>query len=264
MVWFQVDDGMWSHPKMLGLSDGAGWLWVRAGAYCAQHLTDGVVPPAALRILAATDSNVAELVDAGLWEIIPEGHTFHDWDAYQRTREKVEADRAAARERQAKSRARKGHADDNDVTNGVSHAVTSPVTNGVTNPVTNGVSHTARALPNRTEPSRPLLVVADATEQPKPKPKDRSTTTPEEMPITDVMRRWAASRVPSIDIETQTENFLDHNRSKGSRYVDWNAAWRKWMRNAADYQARDQRNAPKATPVNQALQLAAMYHEQGI
>lgn len=174
MVWFQVDDGMWSHPKMLGLSAEAGWLWVRAGAYCAQHLTDGVIPPAALRILGAEQSHVDELVAAGLWLDEPGGYRFHDWHIYQRTREKVEADRAAARDRQAKVRAKKAESVTSPVTNGVSHAVTSPVTNGVTNGVSHGVSHASLAEPNRAEPSRAVkdkdTVTADAATTPPAKP----------------------------------------------------------------------------------------------
>ncbi len=31
MVWFKIDDGFWSHPKVLELSDAAVALWTRAG-----------------------------------------------------------------------------------------------------------------------------------------------------------------------------------------------------------------------------------------
>lgn len=103
MVWFKVDDGFWSHPKVLPLSADAVALWVRAGAYCAHQLTNGIVSPQALRMLAERDAAV-ELANAGLWDVVPEGFRFHDWAKYQPTREQVEADRAAATERKRKSR----------------------------------------------------------------------------------------------------------------------------------------------------------------
>jgi len=152
MVWFQIDDGMWSHPKILQLSPDAGWLWTRAGAYCAQHLTDGLIPDVALRILGATEDAIAELLDAELWHDTDDGYVFHDWHAYQRTRERVESEREASRQRQAKARAAK--AQSNAVSHGVSH--------GVTYGVSHGVSHTARAEPSRAEPLEELLITADA------------------------------------------------------------------------------------------------------
>lgn len=104
MVWFKVDDSFWSHPKVLPLSGDALALWVRAGAYCAQQLTDGVVSLQALRMLADRDAAV-ELANAGLWEVDPKGgFRFHDWAEYQPTREHVMEERAKATERKRKSR----------------------------------------------------------------------------------------------------------------------------------------------------------------
>ncbi|WP_280391259.1 hypothetical protein [Nocardia wallacei] len=104
MTWFKVDDGFWSHPKTVGLSDAAVALWVRAGAYACQHLTDGAIPAAALRMVgerAAAD----ELVASGLWVETAGGYAFHDWAEYQETSDAVKDRRAAARERQRRSRA---------------------------------------------------------------------------------------------------------------------------------------------------------------
>lgn len=101
MAWFKLDDAMWSHPKFLGLSDRAHRLWVRAGAYCAQHLTDGLVTEETLRILGAQRRHCEELWAAGLWERVADGgYRFHDWIDYQPTRQEVlQARRAAAAER---------------------------------------------------------------------------------------------------------------------------------------------------------------------
>lgn len=104
MTWFKVDDGFWSHPKTVGLSDSAVALWVRAGAYACQHLTDGVIAVPVLRMVGDKDA-AAELVTAGLWDETAGGYVFHDWAEYQETSETVKERRASARERQRKSRA---------------------------------------------------------------------------------------------------------------------------------------------------------------
>lgn len=107
MSWFKVDDGFWSHPKVLGLSDQAIALWVKAGSYASQHLTDGVIPRKALKALHGSPEAAYELVEAELWLDHIEGWCFHDWHKYQPTRSKVEADREKTRERVAKYREKK-------------------------------------------------------------------------------------------------------------------------------------------------------------
>ncbi|ADG96532.1 hypothetical protein Srot_0039 [Segniliparus rotundus DSM 44985] len=107
MSWFKVDDGFYAHPKVMGLSDGALSLWTLAGTWCAHQLTDGVVPHAALSMHRGTPERAQELVEAGLWELHPKGHKFHDWEQYQPTKEQVEAEREAAKERMKAARAKR-------------------------------------------------------------------------------------------------------------------------------------------------------------
>jgi hypothetical protein len=68
-------------------------------------------------------------------------------------------------------------------------------------------------------------------EQPATPPKaaKRATSAPETFPITDTLRQWARTRTPLVDIDAQTEIFLDHHRAKGTTFKDWTAAWRTWM-----------------------------------
>lgn len=96
MPWFKVDDQFWSHPKVVELSAEAVALWVRAGSYAAQHLTDGVVTYGIIRMLAADRDAATELTNAGLWDQ-RDGRTwtFHDWDDYQ-------PDAGASKERREK------------------------------------------------------------------------------------------------------------------------------------------------------------------
>ena len=129
MAWFKVDDGFWSHPKTLALSSDAVALWVRAGAYSCQHLTDGIVHEPVLRMLG-TDASAGELVDAGLWVPLGSGWSFHDWGEYQETSETVKKRRNDARDRQRRAREareqkRQQSQDVSRVTDGVSNGVSS-------------------------------------------------------------------------------------------------------------------------------------------
>ena len=103
MTWFKVDDGFWSHPKTATLSDAAVTLWVRAGSYCCQHLTDGFIKAPAMRLLGDAEA-VSELVEADLWHPVDGGWIFHDWSEYQETSETVKKRRESARERQRRAR----------------------------------------------------------------------------------------------------------------------------------------------------------------
>lgn len=120
---------------MIGLSDAALALWLKSGSYSAQHLTDGVITRKALVLLSASPESASELVSAGLWLDHIEGYCFHDWEKYQPSRKKVEAEREKTKERVAKYReAKKAHSyipgparPSLRVTNGVSNGVTTPV-----------------------------------------------------------------------------------------------------------------------------------------
>lgn len=90
---------------MFDAPDCAVALWARAGSWCARSLNDGFVPsrmPA--RLCDDPDTAVRELVQRGMWLRVKGGFQFHDWSDFQPTRESVESDRAAARERMRRVR----------------------------------------------------------------------------------------------------------------------------------------------------------------
>ena len=104
MPWFKVDDTFWGNPKVLACSPSAVGLWTVAGSWAAQQLTDGFIPETLLGLLRSKRKQAMELVDAGLWDKVDGGFRFHDWADYQPSKEKVSADREAARERMRKIR----------------------------------------------------------------------------------------------------------------------------------------------------------------
>ena len=105
MAWFKVDDKLHSHPKVLGVSLRAMGLWVKAGSWCADQLTDGHIPRAALALLNATTTDARALVTAGLWLETDGGWRFRDWVDYQPTKDQVEKRRAEDAQRKAEARA---------------------------------------------------------------------------------------------------------------------------------------------------------------
>lgn len=104
-VRFQVDSDFYDHPKVIGMSDAAFALWVRAGSYSTAKLLDGFVSDDALSLFSQTQQDAAgELVRHGLWKRTRGGYQFHQWGERNLTRGRVEADREADRDRKRADR----------------------------------------------------------------------------------------------------------------------------------------------------------------
>src|SRR4051812_4306842 len=78
-MWFKVDDGLAFHRKVVAAGNAAMGLWVRAGSWCGQHLTDGFIPDHMIAVLG-TVSQRKKLITVGLWEEVPGGCMFHGWN----------------------------------------------------------------------------------------------------------------------------------------------------------------------------------------
>lgn len=71
---------------------------------------------------------------------------------------------------------------------------------------------------------------------PEPNRKKRPTIAPKDFSVSEEMFDWAVAQgLPEARIRPETEQFLDRNRSKGTTYLDWTAAWRTWIRNAVKF-----------------------------
>lgn len=103
MPWFRVDDTFAHHAKVLEAGNAAVGLWVRAGAWSMQQLSDGFIPTQVVHTIG-TRSQARRLVDVGLWIAKDDGYQFHEWEQRQPSRVQVHADREAAAERQRKAR----------------------------------------------------------------------------------------------------------------------------------------------------------------
>ena len=52
--------------------------------------------------------------------------------------------------------------------------------------------------------------------------------------ISDKLRLWANEKSPQIDIDAETERFVDYWLAHGKKMASWDATWRNWMRRAPE------------------------------
>lgn len=91
-------------------------------------------------------------------------------------------------------------------------------------------------VPNRTQPNHtgPNPTGGERAKNRAATPTPLSST----FEILPLMREWGAEKVPMLDLDSATEQWLDYCRSKNVKYIDWQAAWRQGMRKA-DQWARE-------------------------
>ncbi len=110
MPWVRIDDGFWSHPKVMAAGLEATGLFVRALSWSCQQLTDGKIPKNMMPALgggARTKKLEAKLSEVALW--VDEGGHYHvpDFLEYNKSREEVLKKRKEAAGRMARVRANK-------------------------------------------------------------------------------------------------------------------------------------------------------------
>ena len=94
---------------------------------------------------------------------------------------------------------------------------------------------------------------------PKPKKPNRPSGVPDEFLVDQRMLDWLAQNQITTDWRTETSNFLDYHRAKGSKMADWVAGWRTWMRNSMKFAA--QRPTPPAVAKQQVSDSLTDIHD---
>lgn len=217
MTWFKVDDKLHDHRKARAAGKGAMGVWVLAGSWSADNLTDGFIPPSILTRFG-TKRDAERLVSVGLWHVAEQygetGWRFHEWDERQPTRAQKMAERLV--------RAEAGKA--GGLASGRSRRQANPKQD---------------ASPRLEPPSRP-----DPSLHPSDVERDaaaaahtprKGTRLPDgwnpEPDLIDAMR----TECPGIDLQAEHRKFTDYWRAKTGRdatKLDWAATWRNWIRNA--------------------------------
>lgn len=245
MTWFKVDDTFHAHPKVMAASPAALGLWVVAGSWSAQALTEGRIPRHVLpRLMPRWDRYARELVALGLWEEAEDGFVFHDWADYNPTR----AEALAQRERKAAGGSLGNHRRWHEARGKVD-----PVCRYCRSDDRSSDRYTDRSsesLPNRPTRPDPTRPIQEAPPPTAPPPaggetagksrRDGGTRLPDPFPVTPEMAAWAREKAPLCGPEDH-EAFCDYWRSvpgaKG-RKRDWVATWRNWMRREQERKAR--------------------------
>ncbi|PDQ34974.1 MAG: hypothetical protein B5766_08265 [Candidatus Lumbricidophila eiseniae] len=257
MAWFKIDDTWWAHPKTLELTSAAIALWVRAGSWASQQLTDGHIPIHVLPIFSAGPEIAAELVTVGYWDAVSDGWKFHDWDEYQPTRNEVHSRRKQEADRKATWRAAKTAKSQQDKGETESGALTA-VPLGHVRPAPD-LAMSLSALPDPTRPDR-LTTPTDVGVV------ARGARIPDDFTITDQMRAWAAERCPGVDIDLATEKFVNYWQArpgKNGTKLDWFATWRNWL--LSDFERLSAQRGPlppKVTAAERAFALTQKFRKE--
>ena len=124
MGFVKMDEGRADHPKLLAAGLAARGLDEAMIEWSKSRLTDGVIPEAAVAMIAAGHGErnwrrlAKRLVEVGRWEATEAGWVIHDFLEWQSSKAHVQAERKATAARVKRHR------------NGVTSGVTPPVTNG--------------------------------------------------------------------------------------------------------------------------------------
>lgn len=109
MTWMKVDDNLHAHRKPRKAGVPAMGLWVMAGSWSSDMLSDGFVPDyIAQSIDPDSEVHAESLVRAGLWEAAEqdgdEGWRFVGWHEYQPMKSDVQSKREQWRDKKARQR----------------------------------------------------------------------------------------------------------------------------------------------------------------
>jgi hypothetical protein len=73
------------------------------------------------------------------------------------------------------------------------------------------------------------------TSGPRPDGRPSLHELPETFALNDGMRVWAHQTFPRVDVDHETQKFIWHWRSEGTRKRNWYEAWKKWIADANQY-----------------------------
>lgn len=242
-IRFQVDADFYDHPKTIGMSDSATALWTRAGSYSAAKLLDGFVPESVVRQLStAPDEAASELVRRGLWRKVRGGYRFHQWkERGNLTREQVEQERSADRQRKRRQRQTAKQIENGQVEAGFVRPDSEP-DSGVT---PDGIRGLSVSVSESVSPPPQAPLIGDGSDPPSnTRRKRRTTKLPDNWtPTSEHIQR---AHDLDLDLQREVEKFRAHAEANDRRQANWNGAFTQWLLHADEY--RRQRAPQQAGP----------------
>jgi phage replication O-like protein O len=90
----------------------------------------------------------------------------------------------------------------------------------------------------------------------------KSNPIPKDFQFSNEMKLWAEENQITVNLISETEQFVDHFTSKGECRADWVPAWRAWMRNSKKFSPKQStgQTGQKLSPIGQSMaaRLASM------
>ena len=272
MGWVRISDDFYDNEKMGGLGPVAIALWLACIAYCNRNLTDGFIPRVKVRGLLdcsgvhydGENGPVADAAEAAIIELEqadilhrkghgcdicrarqgregnpgePDGRKFlvHDYLEYQMSRAEIEAKSEANRQRVQAWRERQK--------NTIGNGVRDESRNGASTDLVQTPQPQPQPQPQEelsTQVSSELTLVEGSGETPAKAGRRRkkpSTPLPEGFFPSEASVEKIKSEFPGVSSETLTiqhRKFCDHALQNDRRCVEWDSAWRNWMRGAGE------------------------------
>lgn len=219
----------------------------RSGVVACSHGSRGIAVlvrwPAEVVAIA-----LAELVEDGCIQVCHDGYLIPN---YLEAQEAVKSNALRCEEYRERRRDERNtnsvKANSNGVGNDTSkHAATRGDTPSRSEPIL--------ADPIRAEPLDAVMgfdfgQTATATEPPKAARKDRATK------LDDAWSPGPVVVPDGVDISVELERFRDWARANGRKFVDWQAAWRNWVRKAGEL-APGTRGKPVESGLQAAIRIA--------
>lgn len=218
--WFRFYVEAMQDPKIRGLSPTHRWLWVAILGIARSSCITGHLLVA--ETMPYTDEQIADWaalkvreVQGGLRELEARGMIswspdLECWFVTRWVERQYESDSSTVRTRRYRAKPKEPHSDD---------VGTSQERSG------NGRSDVPEQ--NRAEQSRETPPVA-----PLRVARTHGTRIPDEFTVTPEMYAWARDRCPAVDVDLQTERFVNWAKSCGTNKAvkaDWVRAWRNWL-----------------------------------
>jgi hypothetical protein len=214
-LWAKIALNLADNPKVIGLSDAAFRAFIEAILYSRQHLTDGfldrrvVAKRWGLDVAAELTSN--DSVNSS-WVEVEGGFEIHHFCEYQMTNEDVERKREAQRLKGIKSgEARRAKVEQNRTKNEPN--------------VNQNELETETETETETE-LKPLVPLPTA----KANSETRRKFVPDDWMPSEKLLEWTRETAPSLNIVSEVERMIDWSKSKGVGYIDWNRAWKNWVK----------------------------------
>lgn len=230
MAWFQVDDQLAFHPKVVQAGNAAMGMWVRAGAWSQSHLTGGFIPVEQVRAFGGA-ALAKKLVSAGLWFAVDGGYQFHEWDKRQMSADEIRdrREKRAASGRKggtASAATRRARAEAKRQANASANGEQVPKQNPTPVPVpTQEPSNEASFALSLSSPHSPPARLDIESEH----PAATMILIPDDWAANDLHR----AKFPRPDLPDLADGFRDHAIATGRRCRGrggWDAAFSNWVR----------------------------------